>query len=93
MSFPDAVKEGITGIDFGRLRGPCRAMAPQFERAAQLRHQYRFAKVDVDAEPGSRAGRDPVDPYADGLVTASPACAATGSPSRSTITVGIERIA
>ena len=26
-------------------------MAPQFERAARLRPQYRFAKVDVDAEP------------------------------------------
>lgn len=26
-------------------------MAPQFERAAELRPQYRFAKVDVDAEP------------------------------------------
>ncbi len=36
--------------------GPCRAMAPQFERAASLRPQYRFAKVDVDAEPAI-AGR------------------------------------
>ena len=31
-------------------------MAPQFERAAQLRPQYRFAKVDVDNEP-ELAGR------------------------------------
>jgi thioredoxin 2 len=31
-------------------------MAPQFERAAALRPQYRFAKVDVDAEP-TLAGR------------------------------------
>ena len=31
--------------------GPCRAMAPQLEKAAELRPQYRFAKVDVDAEP------------------------------------------
>ena len=30
--------------------GPCRAMAPQFEKAAALRPEYRFAKVDVDAE-------------------------------------------
>jgi thioredoxin 2 len=32
--------------------GPCRAMAPQFERAAKLRPEHRFAKIDVDAEPG-----------------------------------------
>jgi len=32
-------------------------MAPQFEKAAQLRPQYRFAKVDVDAQPAI-AGRD-----------------------------------
>lgn len=51
-SFVDAVSEGIAVIDFWAARcGPCRAMAPQFERAAQLRPQYRFAKVDVDAEP------------------------------------------
>ena len=31
-------------------------MAPQFEKAAGLRPQYRFAKVDVDAEP-ALAGR------------------------------------
>ena len=32
--------------------GPCRAMAPIFERAAQeLEPQARFVKVDVDAEP------------------------------------------
>jgi thioredoxin 2 len=27
-------------------------MAPQVERAARLRPQYRFAKVDVDEQPG-----------------------------------------
>jgi thioredoxin len=43
---------GVAVIDFwASWCPPCRALAPQFERAAQLRPQYRFAKVDVDAEP------------------------------------------
>jgi thioredoxin 1 len=43
---------GIMVVDFwAAWCGPCRAMAPQFQRAAELRPQYRFAKVDVDAEP------------------------------------------
>ena len=37
-------------------RGPCRAMAPVFERAAQeLEPKARFIKIEVDAEPGLAA--------------------------------------
>jgi thioredoxin len=55
-TFADAVADGITVVDFGAgWCGPCRAMAPQFERAAALRPNYRFAKVDVDTEPALAA--------------------------------------
>ena len=52
-TFEQALGEpGIMVVDFwAAWCGPCRAMAPQFERAAELRPQYRFAKVDVDEEP------------------------------------------
>jgi thioredoxin len=56
-TFTETVEQpGVTVIDFGAgWCGPCRAMAPQFEKAARLRPKYRFAKVDVDAEPGLAA--------------------------------------
>ncbi len=55
-TFDDATADGIAVVDFwASWCGPCRAMAPQFQRAAALRPNYTFAKVDVDAEPGLSA--------------------------------------
>jgi thioredoxin 1 len=56
QTFGDAVADGISVVDFwAGWCGPCRAMAPQFEKAATLRPGYRFGKVDVDAEPALAA--------------------------------------
>lgn len=37
--------------------GPCRQMAPQFERAAGLLPGVRFAKLDTDANPVTASAR------------------------------------
>jgi thioredoxin len=52
-NFDQTIKEDkLTVVDFwAAWCGPCRAMAPQFELASELRPQYAFGKVDVDAEP------------------------------------------
>lgn len=56
-TFDRSVAEGTTVVDFwATWCGPCRTMASQLERAARLRPNYHFAKVDVDAEP-ALAGR------------------------------------
>jgi len=36
--------------------GPCKAMAPQFERAASQLPMVRFAKLDTDANPKTSVG-------------------------------------
>lgn len=47
---------GIIVVDFwAEWCGPCRMMAPQLEKAAGLRPQYTFAKVNVDDQPALAA--------------------------------------
>ena len=76
-TFTETVEQpGLIGIHlWAGWFGPCRAMAPQFETAARLGPENRFAKVDVDAEPGL-AGRF-------GSARSRPSCCcATASRSR-----------
>ena len=94
-TFADAVAEGITVIDFwAGWCGPCRALALQFEKAAELRPQYRFAKVDVDAQPAV-VGRYAIRSIPTLLVLrdGQPVAAQAGVMSADELTQALDRIA
>ncbi len=56
-SFDDFISSGNCVIDFyADWCGPCKIMAPHFQKASEEFTNVKFAKVDVDANP-DLAGR------------------------------------